>query len=68
MAAWMSITMAMNVILQDAHSTPLQKVVEDVDQPVLIAPYPAAAMAAYPVSARGNQPANDDPRCVEACE
>lgn len=31
----------------------------------LLAPYPAKAMEAYPVSRRVNRPTNDDERCVE---
>ncbi|MGH7336129.1 MAG: SOS response-associated peptidase family protein, partial [Myxococcota bacterium] len=31
----------------------------------LLAPFPADAMIAYPVSRRVNSPANDDPRCIE---
>ena len=32
---------------------------------VPLAPYPADAMTAHPVSTHVNRPANDDPRCVE---
>ncbi len=32
---------------------------------VALAPYPADAMTAHPVSTHVNRPANDDPRCVE---
>ena len=32
---------------------------------VALAPYPADAMTAHPVSTLVNRPANDDPRCVE---
>ena len=35
---------------------------------VPLGPYPAAAMTAHPVSTWVNRPANDDPRCVEACQ
>lgn len=31
----------------------------------LLRPYPAAEMAAYPVSTHVNNPANDDPMCIE---
>lgn len=31
----------------------------------LLAPYPAGAMAAYPVSRQVNSPANDSPACIE---
>ncbi len=31
----------------------------------LLRPYPAETMTAYPVSTRVNNPANDDPECVE---
>ena len=34
--------------------------------PVPLAPYPAEAMTAHPVSTLVNKPANDDERCVEA--
>ena len=67
-AAWMSIAMAMNVTLQDGHPTPLRKVAEDVDQPMPLGPYPAAAMTVHPVSTRAHRPTNDDPRCVEAVD
>ena len=66
MAAWTSIAMAMNVILHDTRSTPLQKVAEDGDQPVPPAQYPADATTAHPVSTRAHRPTNDDPGCVEA--
>ena len=32
---------------------------------VSLAPYPAEAMTAHPVSTLVNKPANDDERCVE---
>ena len=32
---------------------------------ISLAPYPADAMTANPVSTHVNRPANDDPRCVE---
>ena len=32
---------------------------------ISLAPYPADAMTAHPVSTHVNRPANDDPRCVE---
>ena len=35
------------------------------DEEVPLAPYPADAMTAWPVSTHVNRPANDDPRCVE---
>jgi putative SOS response-associated peptidase YedK len=34
----------------------------------LLRPFPAAAMAAYPVSTRVNSPANDDPACLEPAQ
>ena len=34
-------------------------------EPVPLAPYPAHAMTAHPVSTLVNKPANDDERCVE---
>ena len=35
------------------------------DKDMPLAPYPADAMTAHPVSTLVNRPANDDPRCVE---
>ncbi len=37
-------------------------------EPVPLAPYPAHAMTAHPVSTLVNKPANDDERCVERFE
>ena len=37
-------------------------------EPVPLAPYPARAMTAQPVSTLVNKPANDDERCVEPVE
>lgn len=38
------------------------------DLQALLAPYPAAEMLAYPISTRVNNPANDEPVCIEEIE
>jgi putative SOS response-associated peptidase YedK len=40
--------------------------IQEVDRPQpLLRPYPDEGMVAYPVSRVVNNPANDDPRCIE---
>jgi len=57
----------MPVILPEEHwETWLDPEFDDADAlSALLLPYPAAEMAAYPVSKHVNKPANDDPACQE---
>jgi putative SOS response-associated peptidase YedK len=53
------------ILPPEAHSVWLDPALRDVGAPqALLTPYPAEEMLAYPVSPRGNNPADDAPECI----